>query len=68
MFVPKNTPDAVVQRIQQSFSEVLRLPEVKESLEKQGAQPSGMSTEEFTRFLASERDKFSKVVKTANIQ
>lgn len=68
VFVPKNTPDAVVQRIQQSFSEVLRLPEVKESLEKQGAQPSGMSTEEFTRFLASERDKFSKVVKTANIQ
>ncbi len=68
VFVPRGTPDAITQRIQEGFSAVLRSPEVKDSLEKQGAQPSGMSTEEFTRFLAAERDKFSKVVKSADLR
>lgn len=68
VFVPAGTPDAVVQRIQKDISDVLRLPDIKESLEKQGAQPSGMPTAEFAAFLKSERKKFENIVKSANIQ
>jgi tripartite-type tricarboxylate transporter receptor subunit TctC len=68
VFVPGGTPDALVQRIQKDFSDVLQMPDVKQSLEKQGAQPSGMPTAEFTAFVASERKKFASIVKGANIQ
>jgi tripartite-type tricarboxylate transporter receptor subunit TctC len=68
VFVPAGTPEALVQRIQKDIAEVLKLPDVKESLEKQGAQPSGMPTAEFEVFLKSEREKFARIVKGANIQ
>jgi tripartite-type tricarboxylate transporter receptor subunit TctC len=68
VFVPAGTPDALVQRIQKDIAEVLKLPDVKEALEKQGAQPSGMPTAEFEVFLKSEREKFARIVKSANIQ
>ena len=68
VFVPKGTPDAVVQKIQKDMAEVLRMPDVKVALEKQGAQPSGMPTAEFASYLTSERKKFEQIVKAANIQ
>lgn len=68
VFVPAGTPDTVVQRIQKDISEVLQMPDVKEALEKQGAQPSGMPTAEFAAYLKSERKKFGNIVKSANIQ
>lgn len=68
VFVPAGTPDAVVQRIQKDISDVLGMPDIKEALEKQGAQPSGMPTAEFAAFLNSERKKFENIVKSANIQ
>jgi tripartite-type tricarboxylate transporter receptor subunit TctC len=68
IFVPAATPDAVVQRIQKDISDVLQMADVRESLEKQGAQPRGMPTAEFAAFVKSERKKFGDIVKAANIQ
>lgn len=68
VFVPKGTPDTVVKRIQKDISDVLRMPDIKEALEKQGAQPSGMPTAEFSVFLTSERNKFQIIVKNAKLQ
>lgn len=68
IFVPKGTPQPVIDRIQADVAAVLRMPDVKETLEKQGAQPSGMPTAEFAEFVKSERKKFESIVKTANIR
>lgn len=68
VFVPAATPDTVVQRIQKDIADVLAMADVKEALEKQGAQPSGMPTAEFAVYLKSERKKFENIVKSANIQ
>jgi tripartite-type tricarboxylate transporter receptor subunit TctC len=68
VFVPAGTPDKLVQTIQKDFAAVLNMPEVRESLEKQGAQPSGMPTAEFEAFVKSERKKFSDIVKTGGIK
>jgi tripartite-type tricarboxylate transporter receptor subunit TctC len=68
VFVPAGTPDALVQRIQKDISDVLQMPDVKKSLEKQGMQPSGMPTAEFAAFLKSERKKFASIVKSADMQ
>lgn len=68
VFVPHGTPDAVVVRLQKDMADVLKMPDVKEALEKQGAQPSGMATAEFEALVKSERQKFSAIVKAANIK
>jgi tripartite-type tricarboxylate transporter receptor subunit TctC len=68
VFVPAGTPDALVQRIQKDISDVLQMPDVKKSLEKQGVQPSGMPTAEFAEFLKGERKKFASIVKSADMQ
>jgi tripartite-type tricarboxylate transporter receptor subunit TctC len=65
IWVPKGTPEAVIAQVQRDIAAVLQMPDVKETLEKQGAQPSGMPTAEFARFVQSERKKFEAIVKAA---
>jgi tripartite-type tricarboxylate transporter receptor subunit TctC len=48
--------------------EVLKMPEVKEALEKQGAQPGNMTMAEFQAFSNSESKKFGAIVKSAKIE
>ena len=68
VFVPAKTPEAVVQKIQRDVAEVLALPEVRDILLKQGAEPSGMPTAEFETFLHAERNKFRRIVQAAHIE
>ena len=68
IWVPKGTPEPVIARIQSDIAAVLKMPDVKETLEKQGAQPSGMPTAEFARFVQAERKKFEAIVKAANLK
>ena len=68
VFVPAKTPDALVQRIQKDVAAALHLPDVRNLLEKQGAEPSGMPTAEFAEFVRSERKKFASIVKAGNIK
>jgi tripartite-type tricarboxylate transporter receptor subunit TctC len=68
VFVPSGTPNSIAQKIQKDVVDVLRMPEVKETLEKQGAQPGSMSMAEFQSFSSSESKKFGAIVKTAKIE
>jgi len=67
IFVPAGTPDDVVQQIQQDIAAVLKMPDVRETLQSQGAEPSGMPTAEFVEFVRTEREKFGRIVKTAGL-
>lgn len=67
VFVPAKTPDTTIAKIQHDIAEVLAMPDVRNNLLKQGAEPSGMSVAEFTAFTRSESEKFARIVKSANI-
>lgn len=67
VWAPAGTPDNIVQKIQQDIAAVLQMPELRATLEKQGAQPSGMPTVEFEAFVKAEREKFGKIVKASNL-
>ncbi|WBY03136.1 tripartite tricarboxylate transporter substrate binding protein [Ramlibacter tataouinensis] len=67
IWVPKGTPEPIVAQIQRDIAAVLQMPEVKDTLEKQGAQPSGMPTAEFAKFVRGERKKFEAIVKHAKL-
>lgn len=68
IFVPAGTPDNIVQKIQQDIASSLQSPDLRATLEKQGADPSGMATVEFEEFVRAERAKFAEIVNAANIK
>jgi tripartite-type tricarboxylate transporter receptor subunit TctC len=65
LLAPAGTPADVVGRVQQETAKALATPAMKERLLAQGANPSGITPAEFTRFIAAETAKWAKVVKAS---
>lgn len=65
---PVGTPAAVVNRFNQEINTALKSPEVIERLRRAYAFAEGGSPEEFTKFLADEGTRWSKLVNDANIK
>lgn len=65
---PAATPKDVLNQLSAEFVRVTGLPEVKDSLLKQGAQAAPMNSGEFDAFFRAEMQKIQKVVKEANIK
>ena len=68
ILAPASTPRELVARLNAEFLKVLRTPEVKQKLTKQGFVVVGNSPEEYGAFLKSEMDKWSKVIQAAGIK
>lgn len=66
--VPAAVPKDIVARLGADINRTLRLPEVIERLSSQGAEPVGGTPEHFGAFMRSEIDKWSQLVKTANMK
>jgi tripartite-type tricarboxylate transporter receptor subunit TctC len=62
MFAPAGTPRAVAERLSTELIRIVRLPDIRERLNAQGAEPAPLGTEEFTVFVKSEIEKWAKVV------
>ena len=62
LFAPAGTPRAVVEKLNGEVSRIMRLPDVRERLNAQGAEPAPLATEEFSAFVKSEVEKWAKVV------
>ncbi len=67
MAAPPNTPDAIADRINADVVEVLALPQIRETFEKQGVTPSGESRAEMAEFMAREREQWGAVIESANV-
>lgn len=65
LVAPAGTPMDIVNRVQAETAKALAAPAIKERLVAQGAIPSGMTSAEFTRFIAAETAKWAKVVKAS---
>jgi len=67
MALPSRTPRAIVLRLNASLGEALRHPDLRERLTQQGTVPGGGSPEDFTRFIAAERERLGRVIRQAGI-
>jgi tripartite-type tricarboxylate transporter receptor subunit TctC len=65
---PAGTPAAIVARLNAAINETLKTPEVQATLAKLSVEPRIGSPENFSAFLASERAKWTPLVKAANIK
>jgi tripartite-type tricarboxylate transporter receptor subunit TctC len=69
VLVPRQTPRAVVRRLNQDFSWALAQPDTRARLEKSGFEVAPDTTEEwFGRFVKSEIAKWGEVVRKAGIK
>src|SRR5260221_607041 len=68
MFAPAKTPAAIVARMQKEVARVVHLPDVKQKLIGQGADPVGSSPEELDRVVKSELKSWAAVIRDAGIK
>ena len=66
--VPGGTPPRIVAKLNSEIASVLRSPDLQKKLEAMGAEPGGQPPAEFDQLIREEVDKWSKVIKAANIQ
>jgi len=65
---PASMPSAVVSSLNSNIADLLAQPESSKRLEAEGAIPSPMASAEFTRMLAAEIEKWTRVAREANIK
>ncbi|MNR64184.1 Tripartite tricarboxylate transporter family receptor [compost metagenome] len=58
----------MVERLQAEVAKIMVSPELKERLEKLGADPFTMPSAQFNKFIADETAKAQQVVKAAAIK
>jgi len=68
IFAPADTPQPVVDRLNQSIREASRAPAVAELLKASAADPSSMTAAEFEVFFGKEVARWRTVVQEAKIQ
>ena len=61
LLAPAGTPKAVVDRLQREVAAILKLPEVEKQFFELGAEPGGLSPEDFGRYISADRDKWARV-------
>lgn len=68
VFAPKGTPRPVIDKLSAAIRVALTRPEVVERLAALGSTARGSTPEEFSRFLEQETEKWTDVMKRANIK
>ena len=65
---PKDTPPAIVEKLNREINAVLADPKVKERLADLGSEPLTGSPAQIGKMLADETEKWAKVIRAANIK
>ena len=68
VFVPHGTPPEVVRKLNGAINEAIISPEVKPRFEQLNIDSSPTTPEEFAAFVKDQTERWSKVVKDANIK
>jgi len=65
--LPAKTPDDIVDKYSREMIKIMYSADVEERAKQQGFRVSQKGSEEFGRFLKSEIDRWSRIIKTAKI-
>ncbi|MES2399305.1 MAG: tripartite tricarboxylate transporter substrate binding protein [Pseudomonadota bacterium] len=68
LLAPANTPPQIVLQLQAQVQKSLQQPEIRETLNRTGADASGIGPSEFAAFIKSEIAKYSAVIKSAGVK
>lgn len=65
LFMPAGTPAAVVSKANAEVNKLLALPEVRESIQTQGAEPQAMSVAEFDKMFKADFHNSKQIVESS---
>ncbi len=68
LLLPAGAPRPLVYRLYQEVGAVLQLAEVREHLMREGGEVGGSTPQEFAAYIGQEIEKWTRVVKAANIR
>ena len=68
VMAPKNTPKAIVDKLNEAISQIVGQAEIKQTWGKQGAVPMVMNPAQFDKYLNDDIAKWAHVIKSANIK
>lgn len=68
VFLPKATPPAIVKKLQDEFIRIARLPDVISRLKLLNIESIGNSSEEFSRVIAADLERWGAVARAGNIK
>jgi tripartite-type tricarboxylate transporter receptor subunit TctC len=68
MVVPAGTPQPVVNKLSAEVARIVKLPEVTQRFQLDGAEAVGSTPKEFAAFLQTEMQKWRKVISDAGIK
>jgi tripartite-type tricarboxylate transporter receptor subunit TctC len=67
LFAPAGTPRPVIAQLNKAVAAALNNPELAQSLASQGSEPNPTTPDELARFVKSEHDRWSRVVRAAHL-
>ena len=68
LVAPKGTPEAIVERLSDAVSKVVKLPDVLARFQLDAIEPSAQGAQSLGRFLAQDFTGWQKVVAAQNIK
>jgi tripartite-type tricarboxylate transporter receptor subunit TctC len=68
VFAPARTPSSIVNRLHGELVRIIRLPDVKDRLSGDGAEPVGSSPQEFSAYVDAELRKWSDLARKTGIR
>jgi tripartite-type tricarboxylate transporter receptor subunit TctC len=68
IFAPTGTPKAVIVKLNESINVVLKMPDIRERLARQGLIPGGGSPEGLRDLLSEDLSKWGKLIKEIGIK
>ena len=68
VYVPKGTPPAIIAKLEREIRKILTNPDFKARMAAQGIHPQFANSEKLSEITLDEANKWTKVVKSANIK
>jgi tripartite-type tricarboxylate transporter receptor subunit TctC len=68
LFAPKNTPKALIEKVNKDFVEVMKMPDIQERLQGIGMGVDTTTPEEFDTFFKNEYKRWTDLIVKAGIQ
>lgn len=68
VLAPVKTPRAIIDKLSVEYARILRTPEVRDTLQKMGADPMIGSPEQFAALIKTDLVRYAKLIKDAKIR
>jgi tripartite-type tricarboxylate transporter receptor subunit TctC len=68
LVAPAMTPPQIVHRLYEEIAKILEMSDIQAFIRAQGAAPALLGPQDFGAYIAAERAKWTKVIKTAGIK